>query len=83
MDVAVKQDVIVVVDPKNYTLVRANRGDCCESQAYFKAILKTGSTLLFCRRHFLQHESMLKESCEVIYDESAKLLYNRHEGSEN
>lgn len=75
---------VIVVPEGQYTLRVMDRADCCGVQAHVKAVLvESGTALLFCRKHYLEHKTKLLGICVVIYDESGKLYQNRAVGSEN
>jgi hypothetical protein len=57
-----------------------DRCDKCGSQAYFAVLLETGE-LYFCRHHFIQNESILKELATDIIDQSAELHRRQETGS--
>jgi hypothetical protein len=46
---------------------------------------ESGLDLLFCRHDYLKHEAALSEviDLEKTIDETDRLMYNRHKGSEN
>lgn len=71
--------------PRQYTLNANHRCDRDGAQAYVKVILKSGLDLLFCRHHWIKFESIMRKQDIVddVVDESDRLVYNRHKGSEN
>lgn len=81
--VSYEHKITRVEDPKQFQLFAVHRGDCCGAQAYFKVNLESGGLLLFCRKHYLQHEKSLLPICDSVIDESIKLFENRAVGSEN
>jgi hypothetical protein len=54
-------------------LTAADRCDRCGAQAYVRAVLGSGSELLFCAHHWHQNESRLREVAISIHDESERL----------
>jgi hypothetical protein len=54
-------------------LTAADRCDRCGAQAYVRAVLGSGSELLFCAHHWHQNESRLREIAASIHDESERL----------
>lgn len=54
-------------------LAAADRCDRCGAQAYVRTVLASGSELLFCRHHWHQNESRLREVAVTIQDETERL----------
>jgi hypothetical protein len=54
-------------------LTATDRCDRCGAQAYVRAVLLSGSDLLFCAHHWHENEDKLRKICESIYDESERL----------
>lgn len=54
-------------------LTATDRCDRCGAQAYVRAILMSGSDLLFCAHHWKANEGVLREIAEAIQDESERL----------
>ncbi|MFT4186470.1 MAG: hypothetical protein QM613_04485 [Micrococcaceae bacterium] len=58
-------------EPTNSTPLTANdRCDQCGAQAYVRATLNSGSSLLFCAHHAKQHEAQLKPIAASWQDET-------------
>jgi hypothetical protein len=55
------------------TLTAADRCDRCGAQAYVRAVLASGSELLFCSHHWRDNEARLREVAISIHDESGRL----------
>lgn len=68
-----------------YTLDSTHRCDRDGAQAYVRVVLKSGLDLLLCRHHFLKFKPVMdaQDIVEDVVDESDRLVYNRHKGSEN
>ena len=71
--------------PRQYTLNANHRCDRDGAQAYVRVVLKSGLDLLFCRHHYLKFEPTLviQDIVAEVLDETDRLVYNRHKGSEN
>lgn len=54
-------------------LTAADRCDRCGAPAYVRAVLMSGSELLFCGHHWRQNELRLREISATIQDESERL----------
>jgi hypothetical protein len=54
-------------------LTAADRCDRCGAQAYIRAVLESGSDLLFCGHHWRLNEARLREIAVAIHDESERL----------
>jgi hypothetical protein len=54
-------------------LTATARCDRCGAQAYVRAVLTSGSDLLFCAHHWKANEAALREIAESIQDESDRL----------
>ena len=54
-------------------LTAADRCDRCGAQAYVRAVLLSGSDLLFCAHHWHENEERLREVAACIHDESDRL----------
>lgn len=54
-------------------LTAADRCDRCGAQAYVRAIMASGSELLFCAHHWHENEDRLREIATAIQDESNRL----------
>jgi hypothetical protein len=54
-------------------LTAADRCDRCGAQAYVRAVLPSGSELLFCGHHWHENEAALRELALCIHDESSRL----------
>ncbi|TAM93808.1 MAG: hypothetical protein EPN43_00055 [Jatrophihabitans sp.] len=54
-------------------LTAADRCDRCGAQAYVRAVMPTGSELLFCAHHWNENRVALREVATCIHDESARL----------
>ena len=55
-------------------LTATDRCDRCGAQAYVRAVLLSGSDLLFCAHHWHANEDKLRPMTESIYDESERLV---------
>jgi len=55
----------------------------CGAQAYIRATLKNGDTLIFCSHHANEVEAALKPLCSEWYSETSRLVHDRKKGSEN
>lgn len=51
-----------------------DRCDSCGAQAYVRATMASGGTLLFCAHHAAKHREKLEPLAEVWHDESERLL---------
>ena len=60
------------VDPTT-ALTALDRCDRCGAQAYVRALLPSGSELLFCGHHAREFEPKLKGMDATIHDETTKL----------
>jgi hypothetical protein len=71
--------------PKEYTLNSTHRCDRDGAQAYVRVVLESGLDLLFCRHHWLEKKPLMEAQkiIDSIVDESDRLVYDRHKGSEN
>ncbi len=54
-------------------LTAADRCDSCGAQAYVRATMPTGGTLLFCAHHATKHREKLTAMGANWHDETAKL----------
>lgn len=54
-------------------LTATDRCDRCGAQAYVRAIMISGSELLFCAHHWHDNETRLREVSADIHDESERL----------
>ncbi|MGH8960657.1 MAG: DUF7455 domain-containing protein [Jatrophihabitantaceae bacterium] len=54
-------------------LTATDRCDRCGAQAYVRAVLNSGSDLLFCAHHWHENEDKLRKISESIVDESERL----------
>lgn len=54
-------------------LTAVDRCDRCGAQAYVRAVLLSGSDLLFCAHHWHENEVKLREISQSVYDESERL----------
>jgi hypothetical protein len=54
-------------------LTATDRCDRCGAQAYVRAVLLSGSDLLFCAHHWHENEDKLRKISESIFDESERL----------
>lgn len=54
-------------------LTAADRCDRCGAQAYVRAVMASGSELLFCAHHWHQNEGALRDIAVTIHDESSRL----------
>lgn len=54
-------------------LTAVDRCDRCGAQAYVRAILASGSELLFCAHHWHANEDALREIAIDVYDELNRL----------
>lgn len=54
-------------------LTATDRCDRCGAQAYVRAVLSSGSELLFCAHHWRDNEARLREIAVRIHDESERL----------
>jgi hypothetical protein len=54
-------------------LTAMDRCDRCGAQAYVRAVLLSGSELLFCAHHWHENADKLRELGAEIYDESERL----------
>ena len=54
-------------------LTAADRCDRCGAQAYVRAVMASGSELLFCAHHWHENELALREIAVEIHDESSRL----------
>ncbi len=54
-------------------LTATGRCDRCGAQAYVRAVLGSGSELLFCNHHWHDNEARLREIAVNIQDESGRL----------
>lgn len=70
-------------DPSKSVLNALCRCDSCGSQAYIRARLKSGNTLLFCRHHGRKHYKAMEPLLSEWYSEEVLLEENRLIGSEN
>jgi len=71
--------------PRQYTLNANHRCDRDGAQAYVQVVLTSGLDLLFCRHHWIKYESIMRaqDIVDDVVDETDRLVYNRHKGSEN
>jgi len=71
--------------PRQYTLNANHRCDRDGAQAYVRVTLRSGLDLLFCRHHWIKYEPAMRKQdiVDSVVDESERLVYNRHKGSEN
>lgn len=60
----------IIKPPISMPLTTADRCDRCGAAARVRAVLSTGSELLFCRHHFNEHEARLVDmGATVIMNE--------------
>jgi len=64
-------DVTPTIDVRD--LAVTDRCDRCGAQAYVRAVLGSGSELLFCSHHWRDNESRLREISVSIQDQTARL----------
>jgi hypothetical protein len=64
-------DVTPVLAPT--PLSAADRCDRCGARAYLRAVLPTGSMLLFCAHHAREHAAALRTVAVEFQDETGKL----------
>jgi hypothetical protein len=55
------------------SLSAADRCDRCGARAYLRAVLPSGSALLFCAHHAREHEAALKHVAVEFHDETENL----------
>ena len=60
-----------------------HRCDRCSAQAYVRATLRSGGTLMFCAHHATEHKAALAPLCSEWYSETGRLTEDRKRGSEN
>jgi hypothetical protein len=54
-------------------LTATDRCDRCGAQAYVRAVMTSGSELLFCAHHWHDNEDRLREVSAAIHDERDRL----------
>jgi len=54
-------------------LSAADRCDRCGARAYLRAVLPSGSTLLFCAHHAREHSAALRAVAVEFQDETGRL----------
>jgi hypothetical protein len=54
-------------------LSAADRCDRCGARAYLRAVLPSGSALLFCAHHAREHEAALRSVAVEFQDETGRL----------
>ena len=54
-------------------LTAVDRCDRCGAQAYVRAVLLSGSELLFCAHHWHENEAALRKISGTIHDETGRL----------
>ncbi len=54
-------------------LSAADRCDRCGARAYLRAVLPSGSELLFCAHHAREHEAALRQVAVDVQDQTEKL----------
>jgi hypothetical protein len=54
-------------------LSAADRCDRCGARAYLRAVLPSGSELLFCAHHAREHEAALRQVAVDLQDQTEKL----------
>lgn len=54
-------------------LTATDRCDRCGAQAYVRAVMSSGSELLFCAHHWHDNEDRLREVSAAIHDERDRL----------
>lgn len=54
-------------------LTAVDRCDRCGAQAYVRAVLLSGSELLFCAHHWHENEAALRKVAGTIHDERDRL----------
>jgi len=64
---------LTTLAPTVQPLTNLDRCDRCGAQAYVRATLATGSTLLFCAHHGREYTPKLAELNATIVDESVRL----------
>jgi hypothetical protein len=55
-------------------LTAIDRCDRCGAQAYVRAVLLSGSELLFCAHHWHENEGALRKIAAAIHDETHRLV---------
>ncbi len=55
-------------------LTATDRCDRCGAQAYVRAVMSSGSELLFCAHHWHDNEDRLREVSAAIHDERDRLV---------
>lgn len=58
----------------HYKLTSNDRCDSCGAQAYVRATMPSGSSLLFCAHHSTKHREKLTAMGAVWHDETARLF---------
>lgn len=66
-----------------FSLRAVDLADCCEAQACYRVMSLSNKTLFFCMHHFKKNERKLTEFAKEILDESARLTFKRHVGTEH
>ncbi|MBK7723541.1 MAG: hypothetical protein IPI32_15400 [Austwickia sp.] len=61
-------------------LTSSDRCDRCGAQAYLRATLSSGGTLLFCAHHGRAHRDKLADLAVELYDESQRLANDPQRG---
>ena len=62
------------------TLTLADRCDSCGAQAFLRATMPSGSTLLFCGHHGNAHRASLLVAGASLQDETERLTIARESG---
>jgi ribosomal protein S14 len=60
--------------PISMPLTTADRCDRCGAAARVRAVLSTGSELLFCRHHFNEHEARLVDIGATVITNEEELV---------
>lgn len=55
-------------------LTAIDRCDRCGAQAYVRAVLGSGSELLFCAHHWHENADAVREVADEVYDELNRLV---------
>ncbi|WP_026372549.1 DUF7455 domain-containing protein [Agrococcus lahaulensis] len=67
------QTATLETDEANAPLSALDRCDSCGAQAYVRATMESGGTLLFCAHHAAKHREAMQPLAAVWHDETAKL----------
>lgn len=83
MDTATRPESSQAADQQTVSaapLTAADRCDNCGAQAYVRAVLPSGSDLLFCGHHANAHRPALMVAGALFQDETDKLQTKRESG---